>query len=329
MEQFNQSNEILKRDWKLTKDEISEVKEISKNDEKIKILETTKTDFDNFIDSDYRLANENYLRQNWKTVSDLQKKLKIEATWIYSKETFFTLIKYQKENWLMVDWIAWPETNTSLFWIDNITKEKIISHYKNNWENKNIWNNEDASNIFMNKWVWLWSILKLINLWFRNIDYSIKPYETSLTINDYSLSDNEDNSFTKMFYSEPLEKKWSMTLCSRTARKNLYNLWINKNDVAWGDSAISSMNMYSDNSNYVNNFSLIPEWANVLDLFVDTNSRYEHRCVAYKKWSDWFVLDPYANKVVNSKNNRLPIPMDDYLSKYKLLWVFPKKSKIV
>jgi hypothetical protein len=56
--------ENIKIDNRLNKSEISEVKEISKDNEKLNILLETNKNFKDFINSEYRWANENYLSKN-------------------------------------------------------------------------------------------------------------------------------------------------------------------------------------------------------------------------------------------------------------------------
>jgi len=313
-------------DWRLTKEEISEVKEISKQEEKIQVLLETNKDFGNFIDSEYRSANESYLQQNGKSVNELQVHLWFkwdEVDGVFWKDTFFALIKYQRKNWLMVDWLAWPETNLSLFWAENIVKTKVKKHYESSSRKKRP---RDIDNVIKSSWmdkISFTDILNFIDSWFKTFDYSYNSNDNSSSYNS-----NDNNSLTRMFYSEPLEKKWGMTYCSRTARKNLYNLWISPNDVKQWPSAIASMNMYNE-VNYANSLYNLPEWTNVLDLFVDTSSKYEHRAAAYKNWWEWFVLDPYAKRISGRRNNRSPIPLDQYVEKYKIMWAFPKESKLV
>jgi len=125
-----------------------------------------------------------------------------------------------------------------------------------------------------------------------------------------------------------MEKIWNMTYCSRTARKNLYRLWVDRRLVPAWESAKASMDMYSNtkrfnNINYVNNIWNLPEWANVLDLFIDSSSKYEHRAAAYKSGSEWYVLDPYTKLKSNYKDPTKPIPMNEYISSKKLMWIFP------
>lgn len=130
--------------------------------------------------------------------------------------------------------------------------------------------------------------------------------------------------YEKIFVrSLPAEKIWNMTYCSRTARKNLYRLWINRKLIPVWESAIASMHLYWDKKNYVNDLNDIPKSANVLDLFIDTRSKYEHRAAAYSSWWNWFVLDPYIKSKSNMKNPTLPIPFAEYINFKKLIWVYP------
>jgi hypothetical protein len=54
----------IKIDNRLNKSEIREVESISKEKEKLKLLLETNKGFKDFIDSEYRWANENYLAKN-------------------------------------------------------------------------------------------------------------------------------------------------------------------------------------------------------------------------------------------------------------------------
>lgn len=130
--------------------------------------------------------------------------------------------------------------------------------------------------------------------------------------------------FNQFYFSEDAIQIGWMTYCSRTARENLHKLWIPAKDVPRGRSAIASMKMYRE-KNYVDSLNKLPKWTNVLDIFVDSRSRYEHRAAAYLMRWEWYVLDPYA-KIY--KNTTDPIPLSTYASKKKIMWVFPHTSKI-
>ena len=135
----------------------------------------------------------------------------------------------------------------------------------------------------------------------------------------YQNKEVNENWFNSMFISEPLEKKWWMTYCSRTARKNLYNMWVPYHNVPRGSSAIASMNMYWEEENYSDDLLNIPNVTNVLDLYIDTRSKYEHRAAAFLNNWEWYVLDPYLKSTNNTRN---PIPLNKYIASNKIIWAF-------
>ena len=46
--------------------------------------------------------------------------------------------------------------------------------------------------------------------------------------------------------------------------------------------------------------------ANFADVFTGSKSQYGHRCVAFKRDEQWYVLDPYVNKTTD------PVPLAQY-----------------
>jgi hypothetical protein len=60
----NTNFKSIQSDNRLTKSEIRETEELIKDHEKIEILAQTNLEFKNFINSDYRYANEGYLKKN-------------------------------------------------------------------------------------------------------------------------------------------------------------------------------------------------------------------------------------------------------------------------
>lgn len=46
--------------------------------------------------------------------------------------------------------------------------------------------------------------------------------------------------------------------------------------------------------------------ANFADVFTGSKSQYGHRCVAFKRGEQWYVLDPYVNKTTD------PVPLAQY-----------------
>ncbi|MFK7780682.1 MAG: peptidoglycan-binding domain-containing protein [Candidatus Gracilibacteria bacterium] len=138
-----------------------------------------------------------------------------------------------------------------------------------------------------------------------------------------TIADTNPGESKSHIVSVDLEKKGRTTYCSRTARKNLYRLGVPRNEVPVGPSAIASMRMYGRKSNYVNKISDLPSGTNVLDLFIDSRSKYEHRAAAYKNNGSWYVLDPYSKLKSNRTNPNLPIPLEEYVSSKKIMGVYP------
>lgn len=96
-------------DSRLTKEEISVVKE-AYGKEKQALIDATKGVKKDFIERDYRYANENALGGR-EGVKNLQAKLNLPANGIFDSETFFAILEYQKTNGLTkIDGIAGPET---------------------------------------------------------------------------------------------------------------------------------------------------------------------------------------------------------------------------
>lgn len=272
--------DFIQKDNRLTRDEIKEVKELSQDQERLRVLLDTQDAFKDFINTEYKWANEWYLRQWWKSVRDLQRALWVTVDWDFWKNTFLAIVKFQKENWLVVDGLAWPNTQEKLFPRQKQAQtHDILSRYFR--EKRGVDNNEEFS---------------------------------------YSPVEKYSNWFDRLFTSLPAEKIWDMTYCSRTARKNLYRLWVPSSNVPHWPSAIDSMKLYR--TPRYDDISEIPSSANILDLFVDSTSPYEHRAVAYKKnWEWWLVLDPYFKW-----GDTRPIPAEEYLSSKTILWIYPHTS---
>ncbi|MFK7779588.1 MAG: peptidoglycan-binding domain-containing protein [Candidatus Gracilibacteria bacterium] len=109
-------------DGKLKKSEIAEVKKmVNYTKEKTDILLHLQDKFMDFIDSEYRHANETFLLGKNKNIKDLQVALnlklgiEIQEDGIFSKETFLTIIRFQKENNLVVDGLVGNNTYKVLF----------------------------------------------------------------------------------------------------------------------------------------------------------------------------------------------------------------------
>lgn len=132
--------EHIKVDNRLNKPEIQEVEELAKDKEKLKVLLETNKEFKDFINIEYRRASFNALKRNGRSVKDLQKKLWFKwkeidwrkIDWFFWKQTFLAVIKFQKENGLVVDWFAWTKTQEKLFWNKSKNIKKIQKNIKTN-----------------------------------------------------------------------------------------------------------------------------------------------------------------------------------------------------
>ncbi len=150
----------------------------------------------------------------------------------------------------------------------------------------------------------------LKDLWFK--EEEVKQYVAKNPDNS-KFSFWEIDSYTPAEYSFPAERSDSWTtLCSRTARKNLANLWV-KWDINQWSSAKASFDIYGWDV-----LAFPPKWetdSKVADLYLDAspkNKDYGHRVAAFKEWNQWFVLDPYY-KIWNW-DTRLPIPAEQYVN---------------
>lgn len=115
--------------------------------------------------------------------------------------------------------------------------------------------------------------------------------------------------------SYPVERSASgTTLCSRTARLNLWRLWVPSPN-GW-PSARAAFEAYGGTPD--TNFPTSPAAANATraDIYLDAsprNRQYGHRAAAFKENGNWFVLDPYYN-IPPHGNTRQPIPVADYMN---------------
>lgn len=116
--------------------------------------------------------------------------------------------------------------------------------------------------------------------------------------------------------SSPAERSESgTTLCSKTARLNLTNIWISAPQ--WS-SAKASFDMY-DSSRITKTFD---NNAKVADIFLDAspkNREHWHRAVAINNWWSWYVLDPYLPIWWNPPT-RQPIPLETYMNHIQSRW---------
>ena len=245
MENFN----TLKIDDRLNRDEVEEVIELSKDEEKIKILLETNQFFNDFIESEYKWANENYLGEGWKTVKDLQVTLWFswnDVNWVFSKQTFFALIKFQKENNLIVDWLVWEKTQAVMYWNKELTNSKIKEYFKIKENDLHLWSKWldwwlKLANFLELEWfpTYEWWAMCGLNVWEALIDFWISWLPTSWR-DGYTWSDTLDNnpSFIKKPILSPSEAlPWWILVYDKW-------FWSNKNRKDYGHVEIKTNNWY-------------------------------------------------------------------------------------
>lgn len=115
----------------------------------------------------------------------------------------------------------------------------------------------------------------------------------------------------RSFPAETNPETWT-TLCSRTARLNLWRMWVP--NAAWWRSAREAFNSYwwwADRS-----FPSVNSDAQVADIYLDAsprNAQYGHRAAAFRDGWQWFVLDPYF-RIPWQSDRRAAIPAETYLN---------------
>lgn len=243
----------IELDSRLNRNEIKEV--TSYTQEKIKLLLETQEAFKTFINTEYKWANENYLKDWWKNVEDLQKKLWFnwkDLDGIFWKDTFFALVDFQRKNWLVPDWLAWPKTQEKLFWKVNIVpdyllskkeKDSLVNHFSKTYEVKSA---VSLADFIKNEWYpryesWAscWANVwdALLAFWMKDLPKSWRDWYKWST-----FLDNNDN-FIKVPISSPSEAKaWWVLVYDKwywkTKDRQLYGhveiaLWNNQYYYGW------------------------------------------------------------------------------------------------
>lgn len=270
-------------DNRLTKNEINEVKSYSQ--EKLETLLDTEKSFNDFINTEYRWANENYLWKNNKNIKNLQKSLWFsgkDVDWIFWKKTFMSVIKYQKENNLVIDWLAWDKTQAKLFWVIKIKKQKVSNNYQ---ENNNTYSKSEKTSTNYSKNKFSSS---------ENNNYSNKNYENNDTYKDWLALAN----FLK-------QKKYPKYVSWASCWANVWNLlnafWIDwlpnywRDWYRWSDILEKNPNFTKE---YISSpYNAKPGWILVYDKWYwDTNSRqkYWHVEIATNDWY-YFWWNPKKN----------------------------------
>jgi len=141
--------------------------------------------------------------------------------------------------------------------------------------------------------------------------------ETKKRTPDISTPASTAGAFKKDFTSVGFKKNpktWT-TLCSQTAREDIYKVLGRNEDVPMGNANVVH-DIYRDGGRfegmvwpYTSSF-FPPENANVADVSLTSKSVYGHRVTAYKSTAGWMVLDPY-----NGWWGKNPQPWESYVKK--------------
>jgi len=145
----------------------------------------------------------------------------------------------------------------------------------------------------------------------------INEYKQNVKYHEVNFAKEYWNNLPWEFVSHPAEKSvhWT-TLCSKTARLNLYRLWVPYTAVAKWTSALKAFNSLwgsIQKSNFTN-----LEWQDwdIADIYCEAssekNKEYGHRLAGQKIDGKWFVLDPYL-PILGYKTTQL-IPLEAYTS---------------
>lgn len=274
------------------------------------------------------IASEERLMLNPKTmdkIDEINKRYEkaFEDEIINTKNELSSLLNMMEEKLNIINWVS--TKNKDLVWKDwkikwltkNIDLESIIfkgqklAIVNNKWKKQNIvwWKDKSWDTTYVIEWTKNRVILEN--------GFKISTYTEKQTKTDKKeqISENRKSwkkSINKMITSSPFEKskRW-ITLCSRTAHKNLQKLGVNSR--RW--NAIDVQRSYWKWKIKTYPFGD----GKVIDLFVKTKSPYWHRAAAFFNNGECFVLDPYY-PVMNGKRTTKPIPYKTYENGLKAMW---------
>lgn len=259
------------------------------------------------VDENTELSFENISSETKNNLLDLKNDLNLnlpQIDWITSRE------KSSFSN----DWTF--KLNIVDFLENLILRGQKLSITSKDWKIINAiwWKDENWKMWYINEETWknIWKIEQWMKIW---------QYDENLAQNYDNEAINWSEWFSAPIKSAPKYKSrnW-ITLCSKTARENLQNLWC-KNVKQW-NSAKDSFNRYGKTPE---KFPPNDPNSSLIDLYMDASSKnrqYWHRAVWVKIEWKWFVLDPYYAKT------REPMPANQYLTmmtqKYwrKIWWWF-------
>lgn len=289
--------------------------------EKTRGQEVIKKNLDKIRKETEFISQENKLMKNPSSIDEMDKINKkyekaFEDTIINTKNELSSLLNLMKEKLSIINWIS--TRNKDFIWKDGkikwltqkISLENVIFSgqklsIKNlNWKRENVvwWKDINWDMTYVIEWT-------NKRVYLEN-GFQISNYEEKNEVN-FEKNKNSKKSINKVVHSNPSEKSknW-ITLCSRTAHKNLQKLWVNSR--RW--NAVDVMRSYGKN------LTIFPfgEWK-IIDLFVKTKSVYGHRAAAF--FNNWqcYVLDPYY-PVMNGKRTTAPIPYEIYSKWLQSMW---------
>jgi len=208
-------------------------------------------------------------------------------------EDIYRVVFYPASIWKPGNWVMWSQNGTA----------EIVAKQNGPWITKH---SRRADGLIDN------------DTFDRYVQAKISQFSTVVSAwsgdTPKSIREDWELRISNNIVSNPVERSSKgTTLCSKTARLNLIDLWVNSPN-RWG-SAKSSFQQY--NRDEISWFPPSDTTAVVADLYLDAspwNRQYWHRAACFKQDWEWFVLDPYY-KIPWYENSRTsPIPADAYLN---------------
>lgn len=266
------------------------------------------------------IASEERLMLNPKTIDKMDEINKryekaFEDEIINTKNELSSLLNMMEEKLNIINWVStknkdfvWKDwkikwLNKKVDLEDVIFKGQKLAIINNKWKKQNIvwWKDKSWDTTYVIEWTKNRVILEN--------GFKISTYEEKTP--KFEKTKNGKKSINKIVHSNSSKKSPSWTpLCSRTAHENLKKLGCKT--PTW--NAVDVMSRY-----WRKNLKKFPFGeGKIIDLFVDSKSKYEHRAACY--FNNWqcYVLDPYYP--VKWKRTTKPIPYEDYVNALKSMW---------
>lgn len=165
---------------------------------------------------------------------------------------------------------------------------------------------KEDNEIFENSFSWLFgSLIKFFEKIFKWDFFDL--FWDNWEISEKIEWNEEDLKAKKIMPLNRILSQWirrnpatGTTICSVSAREDAAR-YFNLKLPRW--NAIDVQNSYpTDNKDFENCWE-----NNVADVFVKSKSQYWHRALGFRKWNDWYILDPYT-----TWNNKSPVRLEDY-----------------